>query len=286
MFLLYLGRLFGSLRADNSFMPTNHVHNHIPSLEPSLLTDALPFKLDLSNLSPSNRNTIVQISVYISRAFCISSLADQQWDELESDSGSLVIGSTDSKSRQWNSLANDALQLLIFAVGLYQYSMNQAKDFWKAGPAITREGYSFSSSPPDNQQNYLSHLSTLINFIQVQFNLYLDRADRLQKSLSSSPAEELDSQMTRSPQRIIYGAAISTCKRGALAEMTEGGGEGFYKTSILLLHSILQPSWEEKATGIQMEGKLEEEEQKEVQALLDQINIRMYALCPSTTSLS
>ena len=296
--LVFIGRLFGSLRADNSFIPHNHLVNNPasstasipPTLDPSALTEALPFKLDLATLSPSSKHVIIQISVYVSRAFCISSLADQQWNELESsESASFVIGSNDSKSQHWNALAADTLQLLVFAVGLYQYAMNQAKDFWKAGPAITNQGYSFSSSPPDNPHTYLAHLSTLINFIQAQFNMYLDRGDRLQKALSSSPASALDLQKIAKPaQRIIYETAISTCKRGALAELNGEGGLGFYKTSILLLQSILQPSWEESATGLPADmGKLEDEDQKEVQLLLDQITWRLYrhsSSSPSTPS--
>ncbi|KAJ3334913.1 hypothetical protein HDU91_002457 [Kappamyces sp. JEL0680] len=142
--------------------------------------------------------------------------------------------------------------------------MNQAKDLWKVGPTITNQGYSFSSSPPDTQHLYLAHLSTLISFIQTQFDLYLDRADRIQPTAETG----------RLAHRIIYETALATCKRGAVAEM--GGStlsepaQGFYKTSILLLQALLQPSWDETSSE-----RLGEEDVRDVQTLMDQVVIRL-----------
>lgn len=255
-----LGRLFGSLRADNSFVsnPVNH-SSHI--LDQSTLLDVLPFSLDISSLSVLNKSAITQILIFVSRAYCISSLADQFLGDFE-------IASQTSSTEAGN-LCLETLHLFIHSVGLYQYAMNQAKDLWGVGPNITRQGYSFSSSPPDTQQSYLSHLSTLISFVQTQFDMYLDRADRLY-------TQSYPSAKPRSAQRILFDTSLATCKRGALAEMNESGTPstalGYYKTSILILYTLLQPSWD---VG---EGKLEEDDRRDIQNLIDQLSVRIFRL--------
>lgn len=166
-------------------------------------------------------------------------------------------------------MSNDVFQLLIFSIGLYHFALNQAKELWKLGPTITKTGFSFSSSPPDTQPLYLAHLSTLVSFSQTNFNHYLERAERLQQIIATSSA--LNQTSIRTPHRIIYEIALATCKQGAMAELAGQGGREFYKTSILMLHSIMQPSWE----VVETVDKLEEDELKEVQRLLDQIIVRL-----------
>jgi hypothetical protein len=258
--LIFTGRLFGSLRADNSFVnnlnqQSASMSSTIPSIDQTKLLDALPFRLDLSVLSFQNKNALEQIMVYISRAYSISSLADQFWDDLQN---------CPAQSPNHDNLSMETLNLLVFAVGLYQYAMNHAKDLWGAGPSITKTGYSFSSSPPDTQPVYLSHLSTLISFIQTQFNMYLDRAEHI-----PTPTVK-----AKSAQRIVFETALNTCKRGAMAELgnQSGSPQGYYKTSVLLLKALLQPPWDPSVEN------LAEEDKRDIQQLLDQLSIRLYRL--------
>jgi hypothetical protein len=251
-----LGRLFGSLRVDNSFIQNQNSSSSSPVyLDQTILLDALPFKLDVSTLLPSNKSTIQQISLYIARAYSISSLADQFWTDLESFSGDLL---------QKQTLSQETLHLFIFSIGLYQFAMMQAKELWKTGPSITQAGYSFSSSPHDTQQLYLAHLSTLISFIQTQFDMYLDRADLIPSN---------DHLVFKVAHRLVFETALSTCKRGALAELSRDGASatGFYKTAVLLLQALLQPGWDPE----DVDDRLGPEDVRDVSTLMDQIIVRM-----------
>ena len=158
-------------------------------------------------------------------------------------------------------LSVETLNLFVYSIGMYQYALDRAKHLWGSGPLITPEGYSFSSGEdPDTTRAYLSTLKTLINFIQTQFDTYFERADKI------SPVE---CDRARPAVRIVYETALSTCKKGALCEMNESNEqEGYYKTALLLLFSLLQPSWDGDS--------VEEEDRRDLKVLVDSIVTRLY----------
>jgi hypothetical protein len=257
------------LRADNSFANPS-LSSHIPQLDQTKLLGSLPFQVDTTTLSPQNKSSIEQVLTFISRSYCISSLADKYYQDLD-----LLRASTTQTSNSTShsiiilerTFAVETLNLFVYSIGMYQYALNQAKHLWGIGPLITPEGYSFSSgeAPPDTQKEYLKILSMLITFIQTQFDAYFEKADALQTIV-----DEQKSEKGRVAQRIIYETALSTCKKGALSELGDSSGqEGYYKTALLLLYSLLQPSWDESEV-------LDEQDKRDLQGLVDQITVRLY----------
>ncbi|KAJ3268026.1 Serine/threonine-protein kinase [Terramyces sp. JEL0728] len=253
------GRLFGSLR--NSALNAN-VNNEGMSI--SEISQQLPYTINIHTLELVDQDMIHKLNMAVLKSLSISRLSDQFIGEINVLSPSKQkLDPSNPMAEKFYTTVDEAVGLLVFSLGLFQYAMNLAKDMWSNGPANPSTGLFLSNIPNNNTRtNYLSCLTTIIQYIQTQFDTTLEKAETYKKLSHQSPSEN-----TRGPERIIYETALSLSKHGAMCEIELKPAKNFYKSAIFLLQALIQPSWDSST-------QLNKEDSKIIVNLLNQLVFR------------
>jgi serine/threonine-protein kinase ULK/ATG1 len=199
------GRLFGSLRGE----PHPWQSNTSPAIDvpPQQLFGALPYVIDIEGLQGKERSSIVEIHMICCRAYSLYKLARATHEKDIPDFTS-------------SSLAAECFEIYLFTLGLIQSGIETGKILWR-------------STRPENSSTYKHCLRIAVDFLNEKFNECLTYAETLAKGNFKSL------QSTKGVPRIIYEAALTSSKVGAMNELRHQPCSNHYKSSILLLQALL-----------------------------------------------